>query len=62
MVYLKNQGAVRIVKESSLVVTVQAMHSEGFDSKGEPIFQSWTLSKKHHKNSLFIKGTDTCIL
>ena len=54
MLTLKN--GVQVKTEASNVVKVVEIEPCGFDSNGEAMFQSYCLSKKHHKGSLLLDG------
>ncbi|QXN60072.1 hypothetical protein KUA24_5 [Vibrio phage HNL01] len=57
MLTLKNGTNVRIVEETNLVVKVVEINPCGFTVNGDQMFQTYTLSKKHHKGSLLLDGT-----
>lgn len=56
MLTLKNGQQVRITSESKSVVTVVCVEPCGVSQGGEFIFQTYRLSKKHHKGSLLSDG------
>lgn len=56
MLTLKNGTQVRIIRETSNLVIVESVDSQGFDSEGEHMFQRFNLSKKHHKGALLLNN------
>ncbi|AUR91559.1 hypothetical protein NVP1161O_117 [Vibrio phage 1.161.O._10N.261.48.C5] len=56
MLTLKNGTQVQIIRETSNLVIVEAVESQGFDSEGDHMFQRLNLSKKHHKGGLLLDG------
>lgn len=60
MLRLKTGKEVSILRETNNLVIVRSTLCNGYDSKGDPIFNTYYLSKKHHKGSLFLD--ELCIL
>ena len=56
MLTLKNGTKVRILSESKNIIKVVETESCGFDSKGGEMFQTYVLSKTHHKGYLLLDG------
>ena len=56
MLTLKNGTPVRIIRETSKIVIVESLESQGFDSNGDHMMQLFNLSKKHHKGGLLLDG------
>ena len=56
MLTLKNGTQVRIIRETSNLVIVECLNSQGFDSNGDHMFQRFNLSKKFHKGGLLLDG------
>lgn len=56
MLILKNGTPVRIIRETSNLVIVEGLKSQGFDSEGDHVFQRFNLSKKYHKGILLLDG------
>ena len=56
MLTLKTGVQVKIISESAKVVTVQAVESCGYNSNGDLMFETFNLSKKHHKGALLLNN------